>query len=62
MNVAFDGGCLADGPITGVGRAFLTGLAAYAQLAAPSTRTRRCSMFSPVVVRDSMATFTGSTR
>ena len=38
MNVAFDGGCLADGPITGVGRAFLTGLSAYAQIAAPSTR------------------------
>lgn len=30
MKVAFDGGCLADGPPTGVARAFLHGLTAYA--------------------------------
>ncbi|MBX3462028.1 MAG: glycosyltransferase [Planctomycetes bacterium] len=30
MKVVFDGICLGDGPITGVGRAFLHGLAAYA--------------------------------
>ena len=30
MKVAFDGACLADGPPTGVARAFLHGLAAYA--------------------------------
>lgn len=30
MLIAFDGACLADGPITGVARAFLDGLAAYA--------------------------------
>lgn len=30
LTVAFDGICLGDGPITGVGRALLTGLAAYA--------------------------------
>ncbi len=38
MNVAFDGACFADGPITGVGRAFLNGLAAYAA-AFPGTGT-----------------------
>lgn len=30
MRVVFDGVCLADGPITGVGRAFLHGVTAYA--------------------------------
>lgn len=30
MLIAFDGGCLGDGPPTGVARALLTGLAAYA--------------------------------
>ena len=30
MKVAFDGACLGDGPVTGVGRALLNGLAAYA--------------------------------
>jgi hypothetical protein len=30
--IVFDGACLGDGPITGVGRAFLNGLAAYQQL------------------------------
>jgi glycosyltransferase involved in cell wall biosynthesis len=30
VKVAFDGACLGDGPVTGVGRAFLNGLAAYA--------------------------------
>lgn len=30
MKVVFDGACLADGPITGVARAFLNGLVAYA--------------------------------
>lgn len=30
--VVFDGACLGDGPITGVGRAFLNALAAYAEL------------------------------
>lgn len=30
MKVVFDGSCLGDGPTTGVARAFLTGLAAYA--------------------------------
>lgn len=30
LTIAFDGICLGDGPVTGVGRAFLTGLAAYA--------------------------------
>lgn len=30
MLIAFDGACLADGPVTGVGRAFVDGLAAYA--------------------------------
>ena len=30
MLIAFDGGCLGDGPVTGVGRALLTGLQAYA--------------------------------
>ncbi len=32
MNVVFDGICLADTPITGVGRAFLGGLAAYVHI------------------------------
>ncbi len=32
MNVVFDGVCLADAPITGVGRAFLGALAAYVRL------------------------------
>ncbi len=32
MKVAFDGACLGDGPITGVGRAFLNGIEAYARL------------------------------
>lgn len=32
MIVVFDGVCLGDGPVTGVGRAFLDGLAAYARL------------------------------
>jgi hypothetical protein len=31
ITVAFDGVCLADGPVTGVGRCFLSALAAYAQ-------------------------------
>lgn len=31
MKVAFDGVCFGDGPITGVGRAFLTALAAYGE-------------------------------
>jgi len=31
VRVVFDGACLADGPATGVVRAFLTGLAAYAE-------------------------------
>lgn len=30
MKVAFDGACFGDGPITGVGRAFCNGVAAYA--------------------------------
>lgn len=30
LTIAFDGACFADGPPTGVGRAFLNGLAAYA--------------------------------
>lgn len=30
MRIAFDGACCGDGPITGVARAFLNGLAAYA--------------------------------
>lgn len=30
MKIAFDGACCGDGPITGVARAFLNGLAAYA--------------------------------
>ncbi len=34
MLIAFDGICLGDGPPTGVARAFLTGLAAYAALGA----------------------------
>lgn len=37
MNVVFDGICLGDGPITGVARAFLTGLAAYAERFGPCT-------------------------
>ena len=37
MIAVFDGACLGDGPITGVGRAFLNGLAAYAEGAAAST-------------------------
>jgi len=31
VKVAFDGACLGDGPITGVARAFLNGLAAYVE-------------------------------
>lgn len=38
MIVVFDGSCLGEGPITGVARAFLTGLAAYAEVAAPTTQ------------------------
>ncbi len=38
MIVVFDGGCLAEGPITGVGRAFLNGLAAYAETAPAATK------------------------
>ncbi|HEX5051104.1 MAG TPA: glycosyltransferase family 1 protein [Planctomycetota bacterium] len=34
MIVVFDGACLGDGPITGVGRAFLNGLQAYVEAAA----------------------------
>lgn len=30
LTIAFDGACFGDGPITGVGRAFVTGLTAYA--------------------------------
>ncbi|MFM1871705.1 MAG: hypothetical protein RL398_1127 [Planctomycetota bacterium] len=37
MNVVFDGICLGDGPITGVARSFLTGLAAYAERFGPCT-------------------------
>lgn len=37
MNVVFDGICLGDGPITGVARAFLNGLAAYAERFGPCT-------------------------
>jgi glycosyltransferase involved in cell wall biosynthesis len=37
MNVVFDGICLGDGPITGVARAFLTGLTAYAERFGPCT-------------------------
>jgi hypothetical protein len=33
VTVVFDGGCLGDGPITGVARSFLTGLRAYRALA-----------------------------
>lgn len=32
MRIAFDGACCGDGPLTGVARAFLNGLAAYAAL------------------------------
>ncbi len=57
MIVAFDGICLGDGPITGVGRAFLNGLTAYARagyadcillvppnVAAPSIPGVRCEL------------------
>lgn len=37
MNVVFDGICLGDGPITGVARAFLTGLTAYVERFGPCT-------------------------
>jgi glycosyltransferase involved in cell wall biosynthesis len=41
MTVVFDGACLGDGPITGVGRAFLNALSAYAELAS------RCVLLLP---------------
>lgn len=37
MKVVFDAACLADGPITGVGRAFLNGVLAYAAHHGPCT-------------------------
>lgn len=42
MLIAFDGICLGDGPPTGVARAFLTGLAAYAALG-----TNDCALLLP---------------
>lgn len=42
MLIAFDGACLRDGPITGVGRAFLDGLAAYA-----ARRDAQCVLLLP---------------
>ncbi|MBM4062117.1 MAG: glycosyltransferase family 4 protein, partial [Planctomycetes bacterium] len=42
MRVAFDGACLAAGPITGVGRSFLDALAAYA-----AAGTAECLLLLP---------------
>ena len=42
MKVVFDGACLGDGPITGVGRSFLNGIEAYARLGG-----RQCVLLVP---------------
>ena len=44
--IAFDGVCLGDGPVTGVGRAFLDGLRAYA-----ATSERECVLLVPTAAR-----------
>ena len=44
--IAFDGVCLGDGPVTGVGRAFLDGLRAYA-----ATSERECVLLVPTGAR-----------
>ncbi|HEX6813247.1 MAG TPA: glycosyltransferase family 1 protein [Planctomycetota bacterium] len=42
VTVVFDGACLGDGPVTGVGRAFLNALAAYA-----ASTENRCVLLVP---------------